>query len=110
MRPPGEIRRAALAAAWDVAVARASQPVPGATWRDVAAVLVPQGVATRVARDTWKNMVRSGALRPVGTVRVPDSARALQAYAPAGLSPCGQAAPLLDMALGAALRAWVGPR
>lgn len=86
MRPAGEIRVAALQAAWDVAVERALQPVPGATQRDVLARLVPKGMGRNAVRFTWKNLVRHGHLQLVGQLRLPDSPRALQAYVPAAQS------------------------
>jgi hypothetical protein len=87
MRPAGEIRRAVLQAAWDVAVQRAMQPVAGATQIDVVARLVPhQGMTRRSVKFTWQNLLRSGHLQPVGQLRLPDSPRALRAYVPA--APC----------------------
>lgn len=99
MRPPGEIRQAVLNTARGFA--RRADAVPGATWRDVAAQLVPQGIAERTVRDTWKNLVRSGVLAPVGQVRVPGVSRALQACAPASAPPAGPD-------VGTVLRSWVG--
>lgn len=109
MRPAGEIRRAALQAAWDVAVERALQPVPGATRTDVVARLVPAGVGRRVAVATWENLVRAGQLRPVGKMRLPNAPRALQAYVPV----IDRAAPMQAcpaQQLGGVTRAWVASR
>jgi hypothetical protein len=83
MRPPGEIRHAVLHAARGFAQQRARDAVPGAVWREVAAQLRPAGIAEHAVRDTWKNLVRSGALQPVGEVRVSGVSRALLACAPA---------------------------
>lgn len=107
MRPAGEIRRAALQAAWDVAVERSMQ---GATRADVVARLVPQGVGRRVAVATWENLVRAGQLRPVGKMRLPDVRRPLQAYVPVGdrCTASQQACPA--QALGGVTRAWVHTR
>jgi len=102
MRPPGEIRQAVLSTVRGFAQQRAGQSVPGAVWREVAAQLRPAGIAERSVRDTWKNLVRSGGLRPVGEVRVPGVARKLQACAPAAPAP----APAPDM--GTVVRSWVG--
>ena len=119
MRPQGEIRRAALHAAWTVAVERAMQPVPGATVRDVVPRLVAQGVGQQVAVATWKNLVRAGALRPVGQMQALSDGRRLQAYCPTpqqgpGLAPRGSQGCAQDsaqrreqgIALAAVLRAW----
>lgn len=109
MRPPGEIRRAVLQAAWAVAVEKAMDPVPGATWRDVAARLVPHQIAPRAVHYTWKNLARSGELRQVGPVRVPGSARQLVACVPAMLgAPVERAGQGLEPAVALALRAMVG--
>ena len=102
MRPPGEIRQAVLSTARGFARARAETDAPGAAWREVAEQLVPKGIAERAVRNTWKNLVRSGALQPVGQVRVPGVSRALQVCAPATSTP----APVPDV--GAVLRNWVG--
>ena len=102
MRPPGEIRQAVLSTARGFARARAGTSTPGAVWREVAEQLVPKGIAERAVRNTWKNLVRSGALQPVAEVRVPGVSRALQACAPAAST----AAPLPDV--GAVVRRWVG--
>jgi hypothetical protein len=82
MRPPGEIRRATLHAAWEVAVERACTPVAAATRRDVELRLVPAGVARHAVKHTWENLVRAGLLQPVARVRLPDSPRQQMAYAP----------------------------
>lgn len=108
MRPPGEIRRAVLDAAWAVALERAMTPLPAATHRDVVARLVPQGVARHAVLNTWKNLVRAGHLQPRGEVRVPGAARPLMACAPAADAP-GQQAPGRDHLL-QLQRAWAGAR
>lgn len=112
MRPAGEIRRAALQAAWDVAVERAMQPVPGVTRADVLARLVPKGVGRRVAVATWENLVRAGQLRPVGKVRLPDAPRPLQAYLPVGerSASAALASACPAQQLGGVTRAWVYTR
>lgn len=83
MRPAGEIRQAVLRAAWDVAAERASLPVAAATHHDVAARLVPAGVARHAVLNTWKNLVRSGQLRPVAPVKALGASRPLLACVPA---------------------------
>lgn len=110
MRPAGEIRRAALQAAWDVAVERALQPVPGATRADVLARLVPKGVGQRAAIFTWKNLVRAGCLRPVGKLQVPGSLRPMQAYVPVGERTTAPAPACPALQLGGVTRAWVSSR
>lgn len=102
MRPPGEIRERVLQTARGFARDRAQHAVPGAVWREVAQQLVPQGIAERAVRDTWKNLVRAGQLRPVGAVRVPGVSRAMLACAP--VAPPATAVP----DVGAVLRSWVG--
>ena len=102
MRPPGEIRQAVLQAARGFAKARAHTPTPGAVWREVAEQLVPQGIAERAVRDTWKNLRRAGHLRPVGEVRRQGTPRALLACAPA------QPASVAVADVGAVVRSWVG--
>lgn len=101
MRPPGEVRQAVLHTARGFAQRRAGEPVPGAVWREVAAHLVPQGIAERAVRDTWKNLVRSGWLRPVGQVRMSGVSRSLLACAPA-VPVCREA----PADVGAVLRSW----
>lgn len=93
----------------------------GATWREIyqaaAVVNVPvgrgaalagecvqRGLPVRVARDTIKNMVKAGELRPVGSSKAAGSARWMALYAPAERQTAiGKAAPALD----AVLRGWV---
>lgn len=103
MRPAGEIRHAVLQAARGFAQQRADHAVPGAVWREVAAQLRPAGIAESAVRNTWKNMVRSGALQPVGQVRWAGASRVLLACAPA--SAPARAAPA-DVC--AVVRCWVG--
>lgn len=105
MRPAGDIRRAALAAAWE-----AARPLPdgtprGATYHDLTRRLVPQGISESAVRNTWKNLVRSGRLRKLGTVKVAGVCRPMLACVPAEAMP-PMAAP---SAAGADLaRAWSG--
>lgn len=109
MRPRGEISRATLQAAWDLAKARAHEAVPGATYRDIQALLVPQGIGRQAVRDTVKNLRRLGHLQPVGPVRVAGSPRALVAYAPTTPQQAAasrQAEP--GLLLAGITRAWVG--
>jgi hypothetical protein len=87
MRPAGIIRRAALQTAWDLALARSTSPMPGATSRDIVASLVPLGYGREAVRNTVKNLTRAGTLRPVGSLRVADSNRQLVVLAPAALLP-----------------------
>ncbi len=74
-RPQGEIRRALLDAS-----KRIAETQPGATWRE-AAVAACVGLA--VAKQTHRNMVRAGELRPVGEVRTKHNNRPMVRYAPA---------------------------
>lgn len=104
MRPAGEISRA-VRSAWDDAINRATAPVR-ATSRDVVGWLVPKGVGRTAALNTVKNMARAGHLRPVGTVRVPDSARPLVAYEPAWHGTPRAADACADLAL--ITRTWAG--
>lgn len=108
MRPLGEISRAALRSAWDVAVERAKQPVPGATVRDLEARLVPAGIGRTALRNTVKNLARLGHLRPVGQVRVVGSSRSMVAYAPALCAPDVRTHHDAGAALASITRAWVG--
>lgn len=103
MRPPGEIRHAVLDVSARLCAARAGHPVAGVVWREVAAQLVPRGIAVRAVRETWKNLVRAGELRRVAPVRVPGVSRALQACAPATtrVEACAPD-------VGAVVRSWVG--
>lgn len=104
MRPAGEIRQQALAVAWEVAEKRRGTPVPGCTFHDLTARLVPKGVSVKAVRHTWKNLVRSGALGPVGKVRAPGVSRPVLACVPAVPMPAqpSPGAELHDLA-----RAWV---
>jgi hypothetical protein len=114
LRPPGEIRRAALDAAWAVASERAQSAAPGAvagvTQRDVLARLVPIGVARHAVKHTWENLVRAGALRPVGKMQVPGAPRPLQAYAPVRVGERAVSGSTGMQALAGVARAWVGQR
>lgn len=103
MRPPGEIRRLTLGALAELAREHREHERRGATWRDAVQRLVPQGVAPTAVRHTLKNLARSGAIRPVGKVTVPDSARPLTAWEP---SP-RQAAADPVQALAGVTRGWV---
>lgn len=117
MRPPGQIRPAALRAAERVvqqqrAMHRQAGSVHmqvGATWRDVAELLVPQGVAVHAVRHTWKNLTRTPLLQRVGPVQVPGAQRAMVAYV-----PCVQPSDLVSAAdpapLANSMRAWVACR
>lgn len=109
-RPAGEIRRAVLKTAWELALERATQPAAGVTQHDVMLRLVPKGVARRSVKWTWENLARAGQLRPVGkAVQVPGSARPMQPYLPVlEAADRGPRASLADAAaeLGAVLRAW----
>ena len=101
MRPPGEIRRSVLDVSARLSAARAGHAVPGAVWTEVAAELVPRGIAAHAVRDTWKNLVRSGALQRVGPVRVPWASRAMQACAPVSAQRRGPD-------VGDVVRSWLG--
>lgn len=105
MRPPGEIRRAVLDAAWAVALERAMTPLPAATHRDVVARLVPQGVARHAVLNTWKNLVRAGHLQPLGPMPAPGAARPLLACVPAAMAQEPQREGVLQLQ-----RAWGGAR
>lgn len=93
MRPPGEIRRATLAAAWAVAAERAVGDAPrcGVTRLDVLSRLTPQGVGRQAVKHTWENLVRAGLLRPLPLQKVtrPGASRPLQAYEPVAEAEAG---------------------
>lgn len=111
-RPAGEIRAAALREAQQlVEWQRASDRPVGVTWRSLAEVLVPQGVARDAVRYTWKNLTRTPAMQRVGAVRVQGSARPMVAYVPvqapcAGHGAAGVGAALLE----GVARSWVSSR
>lgn len=86
MRPRGEIRQALATAAADIVAERRERQerVIGATYLDMA---VRACVGFAAARDTVKNMARSGELAPAGEVRVQGSRRPLTAYAPPSVAP-----------------------
>jgi len=112
-RPIGEIRLAVLRAAGELAVQRAQAPVQGPTWRDVAGTLVPRGVSQAAVRHTWKNLVRAGALQPVGRVKVPGVSVRLQACIPASgpaAQRCVAQAAEPFSALSAASHGWASNR
>lgn len=80
-RPRGEIRQALGAA-----LAQRSEPgaAGGSTWRELA---THAGVAFDAAKQTVRDMVRSGELAVVGEVRVPGARRPMQCYLPAQPEP-----------------------
>ena len=116
VRPQGVIRVALREAA-----VRLAEQQGGATWRQIASSAevrvtgdgvagekVQRGVAPGVARDTVKNMVRSGELAEVGRTKAAGSSHYEAIYAPAepryGVLPIGNsAAPLVDV-----VRCWHG--
>lgn len=104
MRPAGPVRQAVQQAAWDLAVERATGAVRGATWRELADVLVPRGFSRSAVRSTLKNMAHARHVRPVATRTVTDSCRPLVAYAPAQLA--GPTPQVPGEALAHAMRAW----
>jgi hypothetical protein len=110
-RPPGEIRAAALREAHQlVEWQRASDRPVGVTWRSLAEVLVPQGVARDAVRYTWKNLTRTPAMQRVGAVRVQGSARPMVAYVPVAAPAATHAAPAGVCALEGVARSWVSCR
>lgn len=114
MRPAGEISQAVLRAAWDVCSERVGTPMAAATHRDVVERLVPKGVAQHAVRNTWKNLVRSGQLKPVQPVKALGASRPLLACVPAsalgvGFVRQGLSAPA-GADLGAALQRWATVR
>jgi hypothetical protein len=90
MRPAGDIREAARAAAWEAAANRGDKP--GVSWRDLESRLAPQGVGRSAVKHTVKNMARSGELSPAGWVRVPGVSRSLRAYLPVTPAAAAEAA------------------
>jgi hypothetical protein len=98
MRPAGEIRRALRDAAWSLAVERASTPLAGGHWRELAQ---RSCVGFGAARETVKNMARAGELQAVGAVRVPGARRPMTVYAP----QAERSAPA-PQALDSLMRAW----
>ena len=109
LRPPGQIRSATLFAAERlVQQQRQMHRQIGVTWRDVAAVLVPQGVSRAAVKHTFKNLARTPLMQRVGAVKVPGASRAMVAYVP-DLSLQGAAdEPVLR--LESCTRAWVAGR
>lgn len=76
MRPAGEVRAALRSAAESLAAHMAG----GITYRDMAEA---GRVGYQVARETCRNMARSGELKPVGTRQVHGAKRPLKTYMPA---------------------------
>lgn len=74
-RPAGDVRQK-IVVAYQVLAERWGH----ATWRDAAA---HAGVEARKARGCTYELVREGALQPVGTVPVPWSVRPMAGYRPA---------------------------
>ena len=96
MRPAGEVRRALLQAAADLAV-----PGQGATLREL---VVQAQVGAPAARSMVRDLVRCGALRIVRHRRVDYRNRPVAEYAPpASAGGCG----VMGGDLGGVVRAWV---
>lgn len=93
MRPAGEVR-AALRSAAEVLV---KHKAGGITYRDLAEA---GRVGYQVARETCRNMVRSGELRPVGTRQVQGAKRPLKTYVPAWCAGQQDASRSLATAMG----------
>jgi len=98
-RPRGEIRQALASSAWEIAGA---SPLGGATWREAAAHAC---VGFEAARQTWKDMVRSGQLVRVQPVRVAHASRAMSLCAPAGMAATRSAADAAEELI-TAMRRW----
>lgn len=87
MRPLGDVSVALLVAAQRLQSTREAQPLVGldgqplvgATWREIAGAGM---VGWDAARDSVKNLVRSGHLQLVGLVREEHSNRPVGVYAP----------------------------
>ena len=86
MRPKGPIRQMALTALTKLHRERQAQQRRGATWRDAAQRLAPQGVSAAAVKATLKNMAKAGEITPVDSVRVPGVSKPLTAWAPAASS------------------------
>lgn len=99
-RPRGAIRQALASSAWALA---SSSPQGGANWRDAAAHAC---VGFEAARQTWKDMVRSGELVRLQPVRVPHASRAMSLCAPAGMAAQQAAAAGAAEAVASAMRSW----
>lgn len=85
MRPPGEYRQALAKSAMalaEAAIQRAA--LPELTWLDLAH---HAQVEAKAARVTVKNMVRDGALVPVGWQRREHANRPMRTFRPAEAGP-----------------------
>ena len=93
MRPHGEVRAALRCAAESL-----SERMPhGLTYRDLAEA---GRVGYQVARETCRNMARSGELKPVGTRQVQGAKRPLKTYVPAWCAGQHDASRSLAAAMG----------
>ena len=93
MRPAGEVRAALRSAAESLA----ARMTGGITYRDLAEA---GKVGYSVARETCRNMARSGELKPVGTRQVQGAKRPLKTYVPAWCTGRHDASRSLAAAMG----------